>query len=335
MEEGFNVQKKFFNELKAKLPFNLSLANVVADELSISIDSAYRRIRGESDLSLKEFNLLSSKFSVPTDIVFSKSQNYASFKYRSIQCNHYDLKSYFNSIAEEIKLLEHFGIKEIIYSALDLPIFYYFIFPKLAAFKIFFWKRSVFEFPKLNDLHFNFNIIDDNDLERSHNMLKNYLAIPNITEVWSEDTINATLRQIRFYNEIEIFESKQDIIYILDDLKKVLNHIEKQAEFGYKFYPGTDFPINSDKNNFKLYFNKLTLSENMILLKSKYTNKVHLGYNVLNILTTNDEEFFNDAHEFYQKIIKNSTLLSVISERERQRFFKILSNKIDALINNL
>ena len=62
--EKLNVQKKFFRELKVKLPSNLSLVNVVADELSISIDSAYRRIRCESDLSLKEFDILSSKYAI-------------------------------------------------------------------------------------------------------------------------------------------------------------------------------------------------------------------------------------------------------------------------------
>ena len=72
MEDGINVQKKFFQELKEKLPSNLSLASIVAAELNISIDSAYRRIRGVSDLSLKEFDSLSSKFNVPTDAVLSK-----------------------------------------------------------------------------------------------------------------------------------------------------------------------------------------------------------------------------------------------------------------------
>ena len=71
--EKLNVQKKFFKELKVKLPSNLSLVNVVADELSISIDSAYRRIRCESDLSLKEFDILSSKYAISTDAVLSKS----------------------------------------------------------------------------------------------------------------------------------------------------------------------------------------------------------------------------------------------------------------------
>ncbi|MCG8306576.1 MAG: hypothetical protein MI975_04235 [Cytophagales bacterium] len=98
MGEGINVQKEFFQELKTKLPSNLSMANVVADELNISIDSAYRRIRGESDLSLKEFDILASKFSISADAVLSKTHNAVNFNYRRINYDGYSFESYFNSL---------------------------------------------------------------------------------------------------------------------------------------------------------------------------------------------------------------------------------------------
>ena len=132
-----------------------------------------------------------------------------------------------------------------------------------------------------------------------------------------------------------MFEKRQDMIMILEDLKKVLDHVEKQAEYGYKFYPENHYPVNGDHDNFKLYYNEITLSENMVLLKLEKFNLVHLGHNVLNILTTSDEEFFNDANNFIQKVMKNSMLISVTSEKARKRFFNFLSNKIETLISNL
>ena len=334
MEAADNVQKRFFKELKAKLPSNLSLASIVAQELNISIDSAYRRIRGESDLSIAEFDILSSKYTISIDAVLSSPQSSVNFNYRAIDSENFTFKSYFTSLTEEIKSLQPHGIKEITYAALDLPVFYYFIFPKLAAFKLFFWKRNVFDFPKLDEDHFNFNIVSKSDLESSHEMLKNYLKVPTI-ELWSEETINSTLRQIVFYNEMGLFKKKEDIINILDDLKKVLEHIEKQAELGYKFYPEQNHLVNGNRDNFKIYHNEITLSENVVLLKLANFNIVHLGHNVLNILTTTDEEFFQDSMRFVDKVIKNSTLMSVSAEKERKRFFNILYNKINALIANL
>jgi len=333
MEDSVNVQKRFFRELKSKLPANLSLANIVADELSISIDSAYRRIRGESDLSLNEFDILSSKYNVPTDAVLSKPISSISFSYRSIKQEGFSFQSYFESLTDEIKSLNQLGLTEVIYAALDLPMFYYFFFPKLAAFKLFFWKRNVFNFPNNNNEQFSFDLVSESDLEHSLKMLKSYLRIPTV-ELWSEETMNSTLRQINFFNEIGLFKMKQDVIDILDDIKKVLEHIQKQAEYGFKFFPGIEEPVG-DSENFKMYHNEITLSENVVLLKLKNSNRVHLGHNVLNILTTNNEHFFQDSLQFIEKVMKNSTLISVSAEKERKRFFNILYHKIDAQIANL
>lgn len=334
MEDRVNIQKRFFEELKSKLPSNFSMANVVADELDISIDSAYRRIRGESDLSLTEFDRLTTKYSISSDAVLSKTHNSVHFEYRSIDSNNFGFINYFNSLREEIESFEKFGLKEMIYNGLDLPLFYYFMFPKLAAFKVFFWKKNVFDFPETNENKFSFDLISEDDIEKSFSMLKSYLSIPT-TEIWSEETINSTLRQIMFYNEIGMFEHKQDTIDILDDLKKVLNHIEKQAEKGYKFLPDSEIPVNGDNDNFKIYYNEITLSENVVLVKLENFNVVHLGHNVLNILTTNNQTFYNDSFNFIDRVIKNSTLISVSAEKERKMFFNLLYQKIDAMIANI
>ena len=334
MEEGINVQKKFFNELKSKMPTNLSMANLVADELNISIDSAYRRIRGESNLSLKEFDLLSSKYAISTEAILSKTCDSIHFSYRSISPDHFNFDSYLSLITDEIKSLEKYGLKEIIYAALDLPLFYYFMYPKLAAFKFFFWRRNVFNFPGSNGEKFNIGLISQAQLDKSFKMLKSYLNVPTI-EIWSEETLNSTLRQISFYHEIGLFESKQDIIDILDEIKKVIEHIEKQAETGSKFYPGTDASFNGNYENFRIYHNELTVSENVILLKLENFNVVHLGHNVLNFLSTNNEIFFQDTYNFIEKVMKNSTLISISGEKERKRFFNILFHKIEIMSANL
>lgn len=334
MEDRMNVQKRFFQTLKAKLPINLSLANIVADDLCISIDSAYRRIRGESDLSLQEFDLLSSRYDIPSESILSRSQMSVSFNYRAINPKNFSFESYFLSLTKEIESLQQNGLTEIIYAALDLPMFYYFMFPKLAAFKLFFWKRNVFEFHGSDNHQFSFGQISQSDIDHSHKMVRSYLSVPTI-EVWSEETINTTLRQINFYHEISLFKSKQDIIEILDDLKSVLEHIQRQAELGYKFYPGKEQLMNGKRDNFKIYHNEVTLSENVVLLKLQKFNVVHMGHNVLNILTTTDESFFQDSLQFIEKVIKNSTLISASAEKERKRFFNTLYHKIDALIANL
>jgi len=334
MEQEINTQKRFFNELKSKLPSNISMAGVVADELKISIDSAYRRIRGESDLSLVEFDILSSKYAVSTDSVLSKTHPNIGFNYKSINHDQNSFYSFFKALKGEINSLNQYGLQEVIYGALDLPLFYYFIFPKLATFKIFFWMRNVFQFPNMENNQFSFNRISPEDLKISYKLWLSYLSVPTI-EIWNEETLNTTIRQINYYNEIGMFERKKDLFDILDDLRNVVQHIEKQAEIGNKFCPHHKDNNENGKDNFKMYYNEVTLSENIVLLKLENFNMVHLGHNVLNVLTTSDERFFQDSYGFIQRVMKNSSLISVTAEKERKRFFNILYHKIDAMAANL
>lgn len=334
MEQEINTQKRFFIELKSKIPSNISMASLVADELKISIDSAYRRIRGESDLSLVEFDKLSSKYAISTDDVLSKPRHSLAFTYKTIKHDQDGFNAYFKSLTEDIKSLHQYGLKEIIYGALDLPLFYYFIFPNLAAFKIFFWMRNVFDFPNTEESQFSFDRITSEDLKKSYKLWKSYLQVPTV-EIWNEETINTTIRQINYYNEIGMFERKEDVFDILEDLRNVVSHIEKQAELGYKFCPHCENDQKTRKDNFIMYYNEVTFSENVVLLKLDNFNMVHLGHNVLNILTTSDESFFKDAYGFIQRVMKNSALISVTSEKQRKRFFNILYHKIDAMMANL
>lgn len=334
MKEGTNIQQKFFQELKVKLPCNLSLANVVADELCISTDSAYRRIRGESDLSLKEFDILSSKYKVSADSILSKSQSRINFTYRSITLDLTDISLYFKSLINEIISLKRHGLKEIIYTAMDLPTFYYFMCPKLAKFKIFVWKKQVSEFKTTNDARFESNHRKEEGLEKIYKMLPVYLSIPTI-EIWTEETLNITLKQISNYYEAGMFKTKRDVIDILDELKKVVNLVQDQAELGHKFYPGNYYSEQDRRNNFKFYYQNIPLQESVTLLKLEKFNMVQLSHDAHNILTTDDEDFFQDRYIYIQKLIKKSTCLSVMNKKGREHFFHLLLHKIDGITSNL
>ena len=53
-----NTQAQFFQKLKPSIPGFSSLAAEVAATLQVSLDSAYRRIRGEKLLDFNEISML-------------------------------------------------------------------------------------------------------------------------------------------------------------------------------------------------------------------------------------------------------------------------------------
>ena len=69
------VQVKFFEKLKQLLPPNISLANAISDVLEISADGAYRRMRGESVLSMDELVKLCRHYRIPPDAIVSSDDS--------------------------------------------------------------------------------------------------------------------------------------------------------------------------------------------------------------------------------------------------------------------
>src|SRR4051812_8026364 len=65
------LQMSLFQHIRSVLPQNLSLADEVAEILDVSIDSAYRRIRGEKQLSFEEIQKLSDHFKISVDKILN------------------------------------------------------------------------------------------------------------------------------------------------------------------------------------------------------------------------------------------------------------------------
>jgi len=64
-------QKYLFDILKTKIPGQYRLTDMVEEVLNVSADSAYRRIRGDKELSLSEAIALCKRFNLSMDAIFS------------------------------------------------------------------------------------------------------------------------------------------------------------------------------------------------------------------------------------------------------------------------
>lgn len=66
--DSFSVQSIFFSQIRALLPAQTKLVDEVAELLSVSYDSAYRRIRGETPLGFAELGKLSRHYNISVDL---------------------------------------------------------------------------------------------------------------------------------------------------------------------------------------------------------------------------------------------------------------------------
>src|SRR4030095_32947 len=88
------LQINLFQHIKSVLPLNLSLADEVADVLDVSIDSAYRRIRGEKQLIFEEIQKLSNHFKISIDKILNLKSDSILFSGSYLEHKDFDFFKY-------------------------------------------------------------------------------------------------------------------------------------------------------------------------------------------------------------------------------------------------
>ncbi|MEJ7679195.1 MAG: hypothetical protein WKG06_15340 [Segetibacter sp.] len=323
---SIELQVSFFKKIKEKLPAHVSLPDIISDYLNISNDSAYRRIRGEKALTLDEIEILVSKTNISLDQFFkvNAASNEFSFTGRLIDHEIFDFEDYLKGIASQLKVFAEATEKEMFIFSKDIPIFLHFMFPELATFKCYFWSRY-----NLNNNKYNRGQFLIEDYIKSFNSIGKtisdlYGQIPS-TEIWNVDCINNTIRQIEYYRQSKIFKSTQDIITVYNCLEKMIDHIEQQVECGCKFNyckPG------KSGIKYTFFINDYILGDNTFLVKLDDRKIVFLVNNVINYLLTTSPVFVDYSFQTMDILLKKSTLISEIGERDREGFFDQLREKI-------
>jgi hypothetical protein len=320
-----DLQLQIFQHLKARLPSHVSLVDELASILDLSTDSAYRRIRGEKPLSLEEIYKLCIHYSLSLDNLLNLKSDAFLFKGSFVNPHVFKYDEYLSNVVQQVKYMNGFKQKSMIYLAKDIPLFHHFLFREIAAFKYYFWMKNILQHPDFATKKFRLDDYPDEYWELSQKALTYYNQLDS-EELWNIESINSTLRQIDYYYDSNIFSSNEDIYVLYEAAEKLIAHLEYQATEGYKY------SVNDLKNplgKYQMYFNEILILEGNILVTLDGTKTAFLIHNVLNFLLTNDVRFCDNMSAHIQNLKRKSTLISTVSERERSRFFKYLRQRIE------
>jgi hypothetical protein len=206
---------------------------------------------------------------------------------------------------------------KLIFAAKDIPLFHYFQFPELAAFKLFVWLKSVIQDPLFEHTLYAPEVIPKEILADASKAGHLYSSLPT-TEVWSDEIITGTLKQIAFYSECQFFEDDKLPAQLHDYLIDFIHRIRIEADQGRKKEGGT----------FELYHNEILIPDNTIFGVLHGQRVVFLNYNTLDLLTTRQNSFCEQTEEYMHNLIRSSALISSTAEKERNRFFNKIEKKI-------
>jgi len=325
----FEMQEVFIKHLKQVVPANVSLVDDIADLLKISNDSAYRRLRNETELSLDETYKICKHYRISIDSVFSNKGDSVTCNYIKLTDSAHNFESYLTSLLTQLQRLSKSEDAKVIYAAEEIPIFHSFYSKELAAFKLFYWQRSVLNVPEYQTRKFDWDSIPEKQLQLAIDIHDTYIKVPSI-EIWTDETIQTTIKQIEYYFESGAFKEKDDAITVLQELKKMMQAINHYAESENK--------SDSDKKavtSFNLYNSDLVIGTNCIHVNLGGVVFSYISFNTLNSLTTGNQEFCEEIEHWMKNLIKKSTLISGIAEKQRFQFFSKAYKAIDQCIERV
>ena len=328
MEQRY-YQQILLERVKDQMPENQSVVDHITDILDLSKDSAYRRLRNETSLSFDEAIKLASHFHIPmNELVGSTSQSAVFNRHSSIN----SLQAYRDYLQQSILTLN--SIKEqrkhqMIYSAKDIPIFYQFAFPKLTAFKIYVWLKSVYDIQTIDSEYYSLRDIPQDLLDLAREQWSLFSQI-NTIEIWNDTTILSLINQIAYYYEAGMLTDEEEALAICDEFQEMIKIIYKQAVSGQKLHASNP-EVNSGAFC-KMYYHEILIMDNHILAEFGDNQHLYLvPYAGLNYMSTSDPELVKSLTAYLQAQIRKSALMSDVSEKERNKFFFRIKAKIDQL----
>jgi hypothetical protein len=319
-----SFQDYLFRRIKEKLPPGKTLADAVGDILHLNPDSTYRRIRGEKLLVLDEARELCLHFGISLDGLFNLRADTVVFHRTEIDGAAYDFTSYLKGILSLLQQLESYSKKSIVYLTKGIPLFHILAFPPLLAFRYYFWMRTTFEVPEILQQKFSMDALPASTETIANDIHLLYNKISS-AEIWSAESINSTLMQIDYCCDTGLMTTEQ-ALQVTDSLEKMLKHLPEQAGWGRKFSPAEN-PV-SRKDNFQLFYNRLNLGNDIILVTHDGTKTLYVNNDALDYLTCHDEVYCNKVHEKLETVRRRSTLISSVGEKQRTQFFNGLYAKL-------
>ena len=315
------IQKNFLDKLKHSLSSNVSFVDSLSDLLDISIDSVYRRMRGETALTFDEILILCNHYKVTFDSLVETNHAGVTFNYSVLPRSVEGFKMYLRSILNDLKSLKTAENINLFYVAFDIPLFYLFAYPELAAFKMYYWMRSVLNVHEYQEQKYSFDITDKEILEIGHELLEAYSQVGSI-EIWTDNTTGSLKKQIEYYWEAGFFSNDDEALVLCDQAISLIKSVNHKAELGTK-------QAGNERSEYKLYFSDIEIGNNCILLEVDGMRRVYHTYNTFNKMVTSNNRFCEESLVWINSIIGKSTLISGVSEKQRIQFINKLLKQFE------
>tara|TARA_B100000508_G_scaffold137355_1_gene131616 strand:- start:139986 stop:140996 length:1011 start_codon:yes stop_codon:yes gene_type:complete len=321
-----NIQAKLLNIVKSKISKTDNIGSVLSELLSISIDAAYRRNRGETPLTIDEVQKICNYFSISFDDLASLKENNVLFEYSPLYNYDFSFDSYLDGLVDALRRLSEATNPHITLTVDNIALFQLLNFPHLTRFRLFYWAKSHLQIEEYQNVLFEEEKLTDHAYSVGYEILQRYVKIPT-TECYDPEFLKGFMRQIQYYSSAHLFKDPEYPLQLMDEIKMMAYHIKKQAEIGKKFIYRQQAPAQG--NEFNLYLNDTVNADNTYYYEAKEEKGIYVVHNHLNFLHTSDPTYVNESKSILDRQLSNSSIISQTNEKDRNSFFHKLDRTID------
>ena len=325
-------QNDFLQKIEDIIPSNTTLVAEISEVLNLSQDSAYRRLRGSTQLTISEVSTLCKHYKISFDVFDDVDIGNVTFSYLNLEYGLPNFEKYMQVMIKDLSIISKAKKNRITYACEDIPIFYNYKYPNLGAFKIYYWNEAILNRQNLGGPKFNLESVPSALSKLSQQIFDLYINIPS-TEIWTETTYLSVLKQIEFFWESGKFESDKEVIVVLDELSQLLKDIQLQAEVGRKL--NFSSVESGQKSDYELFISDIEIGNNCVLVDLGSTKSVYLGHLSFNTISTMNKQYCDLTESWLNTIIKKSNPVSGVSEKIRYQYFRSAQLKIQEFKNRI
>lgn len=311
-----SIQSAFLSEVRKQLPAHISLADTLAEILGVSRDSAYRRIRCETIISLDEVKKISDQMPLSMDVLLSPGDNLVPFQSHAAG-EGTNVQHWFATFLTLFSDALHSEDKHLYSVTRDLSLFHYFQFPELAAFKIWLAAKNP-QHPHHHDTVFCENVVPKELLAKARKLWEQHQQIPS-TEIWNSMSALITLQQIEYCHACGFFAEPTVAQKILDQYEELLHHLCGLCATGTK---------GEGAEPFRLYLDEVMLADNTLLLRTAGKQVAFIRHGIDDMLLTFRESYCDRKGREIMELTGRASLISGSGEKERKRFFNTACDRL-------
>jgi len=322
-------QTLLFEIAKSKLPDRQRLSDILGELLDIGADSAYRRIRGETELSFSELIKICTRFNLSMDEILNlKSNRGIVFQYEPTEFP--DQDSYISQLQHMLKVLTALrsaADAEMVYVARSIPLYHLLPHPQLAFLNLYAWNSALNPSDGASFEHFCSRLDQKRIISLYRQLHRACMLVPS-KEIWNVQTVGATLRALEYYVEAGLVEKKDTALHLLEQLGGLVDSVGNYANQGLK---GDD-----RQTSFWMYNCSVDLDKNTVLIKKGKQLTYYIRFNTMNFLQTENDIVCHAAQKLNADLMAKSTLISGNSAaRKRHRFFQTAKHKIEESVEKI